>query len=96
MLALRGGHLAPLRQAHAVITWPAFGHRFISNGEQTETCLTCGAEYYLRTLVGSEGEYTAGNGGVPMECTGNTDMTHGEECTHLDGCACECNCVLCW
>lgn len=66
--------------AEITSVWSSYGHRFISDGgEDTESCLTCGAMYQL---VANEddptrGEYMAANGDAPMECSGDTGMAHG-------------------
>jgi hypothetical protein len=98
--------------------WSSFGHRFYSDGgcdghddgSSCETCMTCGAVYVLRRRADdpSGGEYQAAGGDDPTECTGDTDMCHGEQpcqadhghpCTDSDGpCPHEsyaCNCLLC-
>lgn len=71
--------------------WSAYGHRFIGDGEGSESCLTCGAMYTLMALADdpTRGEYLTASGGEPMQCTGDTSMEHGYE---VDT---ECNCIQC-
>lgn len=92
--------------ANVVSVRSAYGHRFMSDGgENTESCLTCGAMYQLLADADdlSRGEYLAAGGDAPMECTRDTSMAHGypgeRQCDGCeDGCRhCEhdCNCLLC-
>jgi hypothetical protein len=81
--------------------WSTYGHRFMDDGgEDTESCLTCGAMYYLRADANdpTRGEYLAANGDEPQHCTGDTAMVHGYpgERDHHDGNADHaCNCLRC-
>lgn len=90
--------------------WSAYGHRFMSDGDGYESCLTCGAMYELADLGDGRGEYRALDGSEPMECTRDTSMAHGyagERYCHehqhprdYSDHACshvdhECNCLLC-
>jgi hypothetical protein len=67
--------------------WSAYGHRFMSTGEQAddaglqtyEDCLTCGAQFILRNLGDGQGEYITNGGDQPIECSGRTDIVHGYE-----------------
>lgn len=94
--------------------WSSFGHRFASaDSEDSDVCLTCGAVYRLarRDDDPTGGDYQAANGDDPAECTGRTDLWHGEQpCQHDNGTACAkgqwepcehlatehgCNCLQC-
>jgi len=89
--------------------WSSFGHRFLSDGDGYESCLTCGAMYELvrRADDPTGGDYMAANGDDPMPCTGDTGMAHGypgerfcHEHTEAPGDECvhtahDCNCLRC-
>ncbi|UQA91651.1 hypothetical protein [Streptomyces halobius] len=99
--------------------WSSFGHTFLSTGEYDsdgnpyEKCLTCGAQYVCsrREDDPSGGDYQASNGDDPTECTGRTDLYHGEApcqadyghpCAAAEDGPCEheahtheCNCLYC-
>jgi hypothetical protein len=80
--------------------WSAHGHRFISNGgENTESCLTCGAVYQLLALAEdpTRGEYLTASGEPPAQCTGDTSMVHGYPGErHGEGTVDhDCPCLLC-
>ncbi len=76
-----------------ISVWSAYGHRFISDGgEDTKSCLICGAVYVLRDLGDGRGEYTTITGDEPQECSHDTLRSHGQDCEHVDH---DCNCVLC-
>jgi hypothetical protein len=78
--------------------WSTYGHRFISDdGEDTESCLTCGAMYRLQACQGdpTRGEYVTVYGEEPMQCTGDTSMVHGYPGEREDGPNYNCNCLLC-
>jgi hypothetical protein len=85
--------------SQVVSVWSAYGHRFIGTDEPThESCLTCGAMYQLLALADdpTRGEYMAANGDAPMECSGDTSMTHGYPGERHDGNVDHsCNCLLC-
>lgn len=72
--------------------WSAYGHRFIGE-DGHESCLTCGAIYDLVATPDAthDAEYVAANGDAPVECTGDTSLTHGEEAPAGS----TCNCLLC-
>jgi hypothetical protein len=87
--------------------WSAYGHRFLPDGgEDTETCLTCGAMYQLVPDPDdpTSGTYQAADGDQPRECSGDTGLVHGYPgerychdcsepgCVHTDH---ECNCLQC-
>ena len=77
--------------------WSSFGHRFMSDDGDHESCLTCGAMYQLvrRADDPTGGDYTAANGDDPMFCTGDTSMAHGYP-GEVDGDPHpDCNCLFC-
>lgn len=71
--------------------WSAYGHRFMSQDDNYESCLTCGAMYQLLALEDdpTRGEYLAMNGDAPMNCSHDTSMDHGYESDS------DCNCCQC-
>src|SRR5262245_61054358 len=92
--------------SRVVSVWTAYGHHFMTDGgENTESCLRCGAMYQLLAHADdpSRGAYLTNSGETPAQCTGDTVMVHGypgerhcESCT--DGCEhCEhgCPCIAC-
>jgi hypothetical protein len=90
--------------------WSAYGHRFMDDGgENTVSCLTCGAVYQLLAFADdpTRGEYLTAAGEPPADCTGDTSMVHGypgerfcHEHTEARGDECEhtrhdCPCIAC-
>jgi len=78
--------------------WSAHGHRFMGDdGENTESCLTCGAMYQLLALEDdpTRGEYLTISGDAPAQCTGDTSMVHGYPGEREDGPNHDCPCILC-
>jgi hypothetical protein len=72
--------------------WSTYGHRFLSDGgENTESCLTCGAMYQLLALEDdpTRGEYLTAGGDEPAECTRDTSMDHGYDAET------DCPCIAC-
>lgn len=94
-----------------ISVWSSYGHRFMDDGGDgtTESCLTCGAVYYLRPVEGDSfttHEYVTNAGMEPQQCTQDTGRVHGIErlcmSCHVedDAMPCpheshDCNCLLC-
>lgn len=86
--------------------WSAYGHRFLSDGEGTESCLRCGALYQLVAYADdpTSGDYVTAMGDEPAQCTGDTLMVHGyagetdcDSCQNegCDHCVHDCPCIRC-
>jgi hypothetical protein len=84
--------------SQVVSVWSAYGHRFISDGEENyESCLTCGAMYQLLALADdpTRGEYLNMHGDAPHDCTRDTSMVHGYSGEREDGPNHDCDCLIC-
>lgn len=94
--------------------WHGGGHRWMSTDKTDhDSCLTCGVEARLRpdSSDGDYGSYFGGDGELIIDCTGRTDLVHGDErhCEADSGRECQdardsdtcthtdhvCNCTLC-
>jgi hypothetical protein len=66
-----------------------------TDSEGQEDCLTCGAVYRLvrRDDDPTGGDYETSAGFQPDECSGRTDLTHGEDGNAID--LVGCNCLAC-
>lgn len=75
------------------------GHTFMSgNGEDTESCLTCGGTWRFTDVVADPVEfpnsvdrtYEANNGDAPQYCSADTARVHGEAlCENNNGRECD-------
>lgn len=91
------------------VVWSSYGHRFMATGEHNkkdepyESCMTCGGQWLLardleRNPDGSYGVYVNDAGNAPVDCSGRTDLRHGEAPCQDDnghGCAVAANGEVC-